>query len=457
MIHYLLFYSTTLATIWVIYRSVQTRAHFNGHLFFWFVTLLVIYFPAIGKGNAGLRENTEGLLFFYFVGGLFALFILPIGLFSSARILRSQSHASKLGSFGRKLVGIAAAAYAVILVTQTASTVAIRGGWIQSLSVDRLSEYLSSGFGSGILTEAAATPLLICYLMMMARLVKKKKTPIAAAMFCLMQVHIFYTTNTRLPVLFPAVAFAWGFMHIRAPRFLYANARTLFVGGVALALVVFSVGNFFRNGQIESLLRGDVEIVSQLTARESGELNYLLWVHDMQLKIDSGLIPFDFGRAWIYRPVINVIPRSVWPDKPVTSTSNLLSSEVFGWKQGENQTVHTFTLAGEGYWQFGYLGVFLAPAIYVLCSYILARLIRGVSDAEILLPFFMVSLISFVRAEQPIFKVIVWCSCLLLVRFLTNKSRPHQAVARRMSAPPQYGSGCEETTVRQSGTRAPTK
>ncbi|WP_047049131.1 hypothetical protein [Vibrio mexicanus] len=131
-----------------------------------------------------------------------------------------------------------------------------------------------------------------------------------------------------------------------------------------------------------------------------------MWVNDLVNDIDSSRIDFEYGYNWVVMPFVNLIPRALWQDKPLTSTSNILSEKVYDIRVGDGQPITTFTIWGEGYWQAGLPGVILATFLFFIVSCAFVYLLTMFQHTNYLAIYYIVNIAPFVRAEIPMFLVL---------------------------------------------------
>ena len=84
-------------------------------------------------------------------------------------------------------------------------------------------------------------------------------------------------------------------------------------------------------------------------------------------RIEGGETELEYGRNLVYLNLITLIPRAMWKEKPVTSFNARMTEEVYGYEVGggAKYPVRTFTIWGEGYAQFGVMGIALYSFLFV--------------------------------------------------------------------------------------------
>lgn len=79
--------------------------------------------------------------------------------------------------------------------------------------------------------------------------------------------------------------------------------------------------------------------------------------------VESGSLKYEYGLQFFYN-FVSWIPRQLWESKPLTSFSFRVSEMLYG-DVGVTTWVRTFTVPGEGYLQFGLIGMVLASMTFV--------------------------------------------------------------------------------------------
>lgn len=130
------------------------------------------------------------------------------------------------------------------------------------------------------------------------------------------------------------------------------------------------------------------------------DLEYYYLLNDLYEAKNTYKISLEYGSSWFYYPFITYFPRQFWPDKPLTAFSTRYTEKLY-WKIG-NGPVATFTIFGEGYLQFGLLGVLLAPIIFAYTRWVSISYIKKINNSRIVIYLIIFSMITFFRAEQPI-------------------------------------------------------
>jgi len=150
-------------------------------------------------------------------------------------------------------------------------------------------------------------------------------------------------------------------------------------------LVLIGAFNVIRGGGIQdreiSSYAETFFLYEQLTkaGSNSTETFYKVFKGIKKNKID-----IEFGKQYLlalYTP----IPRMLWPDKPIVSYFWRLTEIVEGQLPGIGQKVLTSTIFGEAYHQFGLVGVFLTPLIYMLMIFFYTLYLGRYEHTELLI------------------------------------------------------------------------
>jgi hypothetical protein len=126
----------------------------------------------------------------------------------------------------------------------------------------------------------------------------------------------------------------------------------------------------------------------------------------------------------------------LWPGKPITSQSVRMTQLLHGRWITQNVGVHTYTIYGEGYWEFSYFGAFLAPILLLLMYYGLIKLVGQIEGAILPALVIMFEMITYLRADLPVTVPIFEGSLLLVIIMLLSVPSPSPREAREPMARP---------------------
>jgi hypothetical protein len=133
-------------------------------------------------------------------------------------------------------------------------------------------------------------------------------------------------------------------------------------------------------------------------------------------------IPYQYGATYSYFAVA-LIPRVIWPDKPVAGTANSFFAVTYGitTEEGAERSTFGVSLLGEGYLNFGWVGVILIMAIQGIVIGLLQHSFGGVRSGAggqaVFLAFFIFFLNGIGSSAEILFGNILQnllCGCLLL-------------------------------------------
>jgi len=124
---------------------------------------------------------------------------------------------------------------------------------------------------------------------------------------------------------------------------------------------------------------------------------------------------------------LSLVPRAVWPGKPLTSASNRLTELVYDVKIGDGTPITTFTVYGDGYFQAGYLGVFVGAAAFVLGYSLLLAWMWRFRHIEFWRAMVLLHMVTFFRGELPVPDLLVWTGALVLFAIVSGPVRPATA------------------------------
>jgi hypothetical protein len=109
-------------------------------------------------------------------------------------------------------------------------------------------------------------------------------------------------------------------------------------------------------------LKGDralTEATSGVTMR-TDLIHQVAHIHSLT----PSVVPYQYGETYSYF-VVTLIPRALWPDKPVAGSANSFFGVNYGLQTEEGARITTFgvSILGEGYINFGWTGVVLVMLI----------------------------------------------------------------------------------------------
>lgn len=185
-------------------------------------------------------------------------------------------------------------------------------------------------------------------------------------------------------------------------------------------LIYMQVSNYTRLGldfEYKNINIFDLAFMNSITV----DLNYYYFFYDIYNAVNNRLINIEYGQSWYYYQMLTFIPRIIWENKPVTAFSPRLT-ELLYWKLGTGSPVVTFTIFGEGYFQFKTLGCLIAPILFSVSRYFSMRVFKPIKGSKMFIILTLMSMITYLRAEQPVIYVILdFMYAFIIIKFLSKK------------------------------------
>jgi hypothetical protein len=264
---------------------------------------------------------------------------------------------------------------------------------------DRLSDYFDGGMTSA---GAVGTFRLIsemAFYVMLGKIFHKRHYVVFACLVFVYVGALSVYANTRLSLVLPLIAVGCFYCYARHLRPI--TILSLLVSALVLLPWYIFMTNAIRHGIEPTAEVGGV--VADIALKEIDYNKYLRHATEYTRVKD-----FEYGYGWFISSFGNVVPRFIWQDKPVTSTSNRFTTQVTGEEPSLLNPVMTFTIFGEGYLQFGLAGVVL-ETVFVL--FMFAKLfysyMRAPGGGGELAAFNLLTLaLIFFRAEIPFMQII---------------------------------------------------
>lgn len=221
---------------------------------------------------------------------------------------------------------------------------------------DRLSDYFDGGMtSSGAVGSLRLISEMAFYVMLGQIFYKRHYVVFACLVFGYIGSLSVYA-NTRLSLVLPLIAV--GCFYCYARRLRSAAILSLLVSALILLPWYIFTTNAIRHGIEPTFEVGAV--VADVALQEIDYNKYLRHATEYTRVKD-----FEYGYGWFISSLGNALPRFIWQDKPVTSTSNRFTTLVTGEEPSLLNPVMTFTIFGEGYLQFGLVGV-VVETVFVL-------------------------------------------------------------------------------------------
>jgi len=373
------------------------------HMVLWGMPILVIYFPAWFVKPDYINDIYFNLIFtFGIIGSLIGSLIFKIPTLVDQNIYKE-----KIREFGYKtpilIIRFGAMVYFAFLILTIFFTISNSGGLASALKVGRVQAYLSGGILKGQTFQLLFILPKIMYYFYIGRKFEKKQYISAFLLVLTISVFYFFTANTRLPILFPIVAFSIIYLSMTVNKKLLPFLMPIFmISGVVIVFSFAVFASYLRTGTLSSFSNVTGDFFNAVFAHSLAQLKYYEWVHDLFLALSDGSIPYDYCKAWFYYGAISIFPRFLWPGKPITSTSNRLSESVMGITLGDGQLITTFSVFGEGFWQLSYVGALFSGFLLLAVYCIMIHLINKFRYANYWIVMLIINMAPFFRAEIPI-------------------------------------------------------
>jgi hypothetical protein len=221
---------------------------------------------------------------------------------------------------------------------------------------DRLSDYFDGGMTSaGAVGTFRLISEMAFYLMLGKIFYAKRYFLFVGLVFGYVAALSVYA-NTRLSLVLPLVAIGCFYCYVK-------RLRTATIGSLLIAFLVFIPWYIFMTNAIRHGIEPTAEVggvVADVALKEIDYNKYLNHATEYTRVKD-----FEYGYGWFIGSFGNAVPRFIWEDKPVTSTSNRFTTIVTGEGPSLLNPVMTFTIFGEGYLQLGLFGV-VVETVFVL-------------------------------------------------------------------------------------------
>jgi hypothetical protein len=264
---------------------------------------------------------------------------------------------------------------------------------------DRLADYFDGGMTSaGVVGSLRLISEMAFYVMLGTIFYKRHYVVFVCLVFGYLGALSVYA-NTRLSLVLPLIAVGCFYCYVR-------RLRSAAILSLLVSALVFLPWYIFMTNAIRHGIEPTAEIGSVVADVALKEIDYNKYLR--HATEHTRVNDFEYGYGWFIGSFGNVVPRFIWQDKPVTSTSNRFTTLVTHEEPSLLNPVMTFTIYGEGYLQFGLVGVVLETvfALFIFSklfhSYMRAPRGGGVLAAFNLLT---MSLIYF-RAEIPFIQII---------------------------------------------------
>lgn len=407
------------------FLTFKTKNLISPQMFLFAGVLIFLYLPAVAN-NFSLTDTTFNAIIFIGILGCFvASAIFPYNILD-----RNQKKEREIPI---KIFKYGAIIYMLVLSYEIVHTIMEKGSIMAVFLSNRLDSYLGDDIAENgsPLRALMFEGLKIFFYYYVNYLFCNGKKGRAVAMFLVPMIHHRFTAITRYDFL----AMAGALLIFWLDQRLYDSKKqeegkkkgidffkVVLIGivGVYCALLFMKTANLTRHGLGNE--RFDISYSSLLMDEFATDANYYEYLYDLTKAVDDGTYPLEFGTAWFYYPFVNMVPRAIWHDKPYTSFS-VRGTEGVYWSYDSGNPVVTFTLFGEGYAQFGLWGVFICPLIFLGCRFVNFKQAKRMKYNKLYILIIMFSLLTYMRAEAPVFHMLIDGMWLWLIqRFLLKKT-----------------------------------
>jgi len=247
---------------------------------------------------------------------------------------------------------------------------------------DRIREYQQIALEYGHFLNFLLLFLMIPLYLETFRLLKKRNR-LAWLYYATIICDILFFSHTRFVlIMWLVIPFIYRHFFLRPLSFRFLTSL------LVLSMLLVSLLNITRGGlflksinPIESRESIIKNIYRQFTRAGAGST---VTFYRLYNGIQEGQIDIEYGKQYLinlYKP----IPRRFWPEKPITSYFWRLTEDLEGRLPGPGQKVLTSTIFGEAYHQFGWVGVFFFPSIFMLTLYFFVSFLSKYENTEFLI------------------------------------------------------------------------
>lgn len=193
----------------------------------------------------------------------------------------------------------------------------------------------------------------------------------------------------RSPIAFTALLLII-YIHIYVKKI-----RVLYFIVIGVLVIIFmSFAAYIRTGDIDSAIDSGLTFNQQLAHGLSG-LNTSESMMEMKLLIDR--TDYEYGYTFLMY-LITPIPRRLWIEKPNVSFSSRMTENLYG-RIGDGNWIRTFTMWGEGYSQFGYVGILIFTILFLTMVRFSLRILSNYRGFEFLVLKYIVQIPLLLRAD----------------------------------------------------------
>ncbi len=430
MIFYIGFIINIIGLFYVTYKTIKTNNIISPQIIVFFGLFVYLYLPAIVMSSQYIEDNIYNLLLIIgLIGAFFACDRFPYDIVKDG--IGVELRIPKIIFFQ-----IGTYIYLFLLLFQIIQAIISAGGIFAVFRVNRLDAYLNGEIISeSLIIEFFKEGLKIFFYFYFAYLVEKKKIFKALLLFAVPMIHHRFTAVTRFDFIAMAASLAVYFIdrrligerdqisiigekkrnRIRKHKVSFLRLLLLGIVGLYLSLLFMRIANFTRFGERANGI--NLSFGSILKSTILNDSLYYEYLHTLYEAVGQGRIRLEYGLSWFIYPIINFIPRAIWNSKPYTAFSARITDKVY-WNLTSGNPVVTFSILGEGYVQFGVIGIFVCSYIFLKSRWINFNLLKKIKYNEMYMLILLFSLVTYMRSEAPVFYALI-DTCWLYVIQLT--------------------------------------
>lgn len=298
-----------------------------------------------------------------------------------------------------------------ILICLPALEVITTHGVSGAFQRDRLSDYFDGGMTSaGAIGSLRLISEMAFYVMLGKIFYKRHYVFFACLIFGYVGALSVYA-NTRLSLVLPLIAVGCFYCYAR-------RLSSVAILSLLISALVFLPWYIFMTNAIRHGIEPTAEIGAVVADAALNEIDYNRYLRyaTEYTRVNN----FEYGYGWFISSVGNAVPRFIWQDKPVTSTSNRFTTLVTDEEPSLLNPVMTFTIFGEGYLQFGLVGVVMETVfVLFIFSKLFHSYMRSPNGGGELAAFNLLTLsLIYFRAEIPFIQIIF----VILTLWILNSS-----------------------------------
>lgn len=435
MLFYLGLILTIVGLLFVSIQTVKKRNILSPQMFLFGGILIFLFLPAIVLESKYIKEpGYNAAILLGVIGCYIASCSFPYNILDQNK--REEFYTPKIYVFRT-----GAYIYALYLLYQILSTILLHGSIAAVFATNRIDNYLGENIISASpIHRALSEGLKIFFYFYIAYLFSNRKYVEGIFLYAVPMIHHRFTAVTRYDFVAMAGALVIYFLDSRlykktkiisdidnkiSNRKKKVKLLKLILIGVAciyFTLIFMRVSNFTRYGKKAVGL--DISFIKLLKTTISNDSLYYEYFHHLYTSIQKGVVGYEFGKSWLVYPFINFIPRSLWFNKPYTAFSARMTDQVY-WKLTSGNPVVTFSIFGEGYAQFGFLGCLICPFIFLGSRWLNFRELKKMQYNRLYILIVMFSLLTYMRSEAPMFYVLLDFAWLMIIQkfFMKNRRR----------------------------------